>query len=100
MLLMVEKGIRGKICHTIHRYAKANNKYTKIYNKNIESSYSMYLDKNNLYGWAMSQNLSVTDFERVEGLSEFDDRFINNYGKNSNKGYILGVDVKYPKKFI
>ena len=44
MLLVVEKGIRGGICHSIHRYAKANNKYMKDYNKNIESSYIQYLD--------------------------------------------------------
>ena len=39
MLMMVEKGIRGGMCHAIHKYAKANNKYMKNYNKNIESSY-------------------------------------------------------------
>ena len=39
MLLMVEEGIRGGICHSTYRYAKANNKYMKDYNKNIESSY-------------------------------------------------------------
>ena len=55
MLLMVEEGIRGGICHSIHRYAKANNKYMKDCNKNIEPSYIQYLDANNLYGWAMSQ---------------------------------------------
>ena len=44
MLLMVEKGIRGGTCHAIHRYAKANNKYMKDNNKNIESLYLMYLD--------------------------------------------------------
>ena len=49
MLLMVEKGIREGICHTIHRYAKANNKYINNYDKNIELSYLMYLDENNLY---------------------------------------------------
>ena len=57
MLLMVEKGIRGGICNTIHRYTKANNKYMKHYDKNKESSYLKYWDVNNLYGWAMSQKL-------------------------------------------
>ena len=100
MLLMVEKGIRGGICHAIHRYAKANNKYMKNYDKNIESSYLMYLDANNLYGWAMSQKLAVDGFKWVEKLSKFNDSFIKNYDENSDKGYILEVDVKYPKKFI
>ena len=50
MLLMVEKGIRGGICHAIHKYAKANNKYKKNCSKNKESSYIQYLDANNFYG--------------------------------------------------
>ena len=50
MLLMVEKGIRGGICHAIYRYAKANNKYMKNYNKDKEESFIQYLDANNLYG--------------------------------------------------
>ena len=50
MLLMVEKGIRGEICHAIHRYAKANNKYMKDYDRNKESSYLKYWDVNNFYG--------------------------------------------------
>ena len=62
-LLMVAKETRGGICQAIHRYAKANNKYMKNYNKNIESSYLMYLDAKNLYGWAMSQKLQVTGFK-------------------------------------
>ena len=56
MLLMVERGIRGGICHTIYRYAKANNKYMKSYNKDKEESFLQYLDASSLYDWAMSQN--------------------------------------------
>ena len=63
MLRMVEEGIRGGICHSIHRYVKANNKYMKNYNINEESSYIKYLDVNNLYGWARSRKLPINDFK-------------------------------------
>ena len=76
MLLMVEKGIRDRICHAIHRYAKANNKYMKNYDKNITSSYLMYLDANNLYRWGMCQKLPVNGFKWVKKLFKFDDDFI------------------------
>ena len=66
MLLMVEKGTRGRICQAIHRYAKANNKYMKNYDKNIESSYIEYLDANNFYGRAVSQKLAVNGFKWIE----------------------------------
>ena len=56
MLLMVEKGIRGGICHAIHIYAKANSKYMNNYNKDSESSYIQYLDAHNLYGSTNFQN--------------------------------------------
>ena len=98
MLLMVEEGIRGGICHSIHRYAEANNKYMKDYNKNIESSYIQYLDANNLYGWAMSQKLPKKKFKWVEDTSKINEEFIKNYNENSCKGYILEVDIKYPKE--
>ena len=62
MLLMIEEGIRGGMCQSTHRYAKANNKYMKNYDKEIESSYLTYLDTNNLYGCAMSQKLTVNAF--------------------------------------
>ena len=66
IILMTEKEIRGGICQATHRYAKANNKYMKNYDKNIESSYIEYLDANNLYGWAMSQKLPVNDFKWIK----------------------------------
>ena len=61
MLLMVEKGIKGGICHEILRYAEANNEYMKNYDKK-ESLYLIYLYTNTLYGWAMSQKLPVDSF--------------------------------------
>ena len=76
MLLMVEKSIRGGICHAIHRYTTANDKYMKNYDKNNESSYLMYLHTNNLYGWTTSQKLPVSGFEWVEELSQFKEDFI------------------------
>ena len=60
---MVEKGIRGGICHAIHRHAKANNKYMKDYDKNKEPSYLKYWDLSNVSGWAISQKLPVNKFE-------------------------------------
>ena len=63
LTIMVEKGIRGVICHAIHRYAKTNNKYMKNYDRNKESSYIQYLDANNLYGWAVSQKLPADGFK-------------------------------------
>ena len=73
---MVEKGIRRGICHEIHQYAKANNKYMKDYNKNKKSSYLKYWDVNNLYGWAMSQKLPVNKFEWIEDTCQFNEDFI------------------------
>ena len=100
MLLMVEEGIRGGICHSIHRYAKANNKYMKNYNNNEESSYIQYLDANNLYGWAMSKKSAVHGFRWLDSdkINEINEEFIKNYNENDNKGYIFEVDVRYPKR--
>ena len=97
MLLMVENGIRGGICHSIHRYAKANNKCMKNYNNNEESSYIQYLDANNLYGWALSKKLLVNGFKWTD-RDEINEIFIKNYNENDNKGYILEVDVRYLKR--
>ena len=98
MLLIVEEGIRGGICHAIHRHAKANNKYMKNYDKNKESSYIQYLNANRLYGWAMSQKLPVNGFKWVKNTSKIDKKFIKNYDEDGDKGYIFEVDVKYPRR--
>ena len=100
MLLRVENGIRGGICQATHRYAKANNKYMKNYDKSIESSYLMYLDANNLYGWAMSQKLPVNGFKWENDLSRFNEDFIKKCNENSDIGYFFEVDVEYPKKLF
>ena len=55
MFFTFEEGIRGGKCNKVHSYAEANNKYMKNYDKNKESSFLMYVDANNLYGWAMSK---------------------------------------------
>ena len=69
----------------------------KNYNKNKESSFLEYLDANNLYGWTMPQTLPVDSFDWVKKLSKIDEDFIINYDQDSDKGYILEVDVEYPK---
>ena len=101
MLLMIEKGIRGGMCQSTHRYAKANNKYMKNYDKKIESSYLTYLDANNLYGWAMSQKLPVNGFTWCNKyLSDFNEEFMKNCDENSDEGYFLEVDIEYSKQLF
>ena len=75
MLLMIEDGIRGGICHAIQRYVKANNKYMNDYNKKKESSYIQYLDANNLYGMAMSEKLTIKGFKWMADISGIDENF-------------------------
>ena len=99
MLLMIQKGIRGGICHSIYRYAKANNKYMKDYDQNKESSYLQYWDVNNLYDWSMSQKLPVNNFEWIKYTSQFNEDFIKNYNEESDEGYFPEVDVQYIEKF-
>ena len=96
MLLLIEKGIRGGMCNVVLRYAKANNKYMKNYDKTKRSSYLMNLEANNLYGWAMSKKLPVDSLKWEQDLSMFILDFIKNYDENSDIGYLLYVDIIYP----
>ena len=97
ILLLVEKGNGGGVCHAIHRYVEANNKYMKSYDKNKESLYLTYLGDNNLYGWAKSQKLPINRFKWKTNISIFDEEFRRNYDEDSDKGYILEAFVQYPK---
>ena len=93
MQLFIEKGMRGGISYIAHRYAKANNKYMKNYNDKEGSSYIMYLDANNLYGWAMSQKLPSGNFHWIPCHEYIN---LDSYDDNSAKGLILEVDLEYP----
>ena len=93
MLLMIEKGIRGGISNAFKRYAKANNKFMKDFDPAEKSSFIVYLDANNLYGWAMSKPLPVGEFEWMgEADLENWERFVDEKGI----GCILEVDLEYP----
>ena len=97
MLLLFEKGIRGGICESITKYKKANNKHMKNYNSTKPSSYLMYVDTNNLYGYAMSKKLPTGDFQWMEDSSIFTEDYTKSYDENSDTGHLLVVDVTYPK---
>ena len=100
MLLMVEKRISGGICHAIHRYTKANNKYIKDYDKNKGLSYLKYWDINNLYGRTISQKLPVNKFEWTEDSFLFNEDFINKNNEESDVGYFLEFHVQYPESYM
>ena len=74
----------------------------KNYNKNIDSSFIVYLDANNLYEWAISQKLPVNNFKWIkeEELPNFNEDFIKNYDENGNVGYFLEVDIDYSKELL
>ena len=97
MLMMFEEGTRGGMCQASYRYAKANNKYMKNYDKNKESSFLIYDDANNLYGWSMCKKLPVGDFKWVDDLLIFTEDFIKNYDGDNDIGYNLEVGVEYPR---
>ena len=96
MLLMIGKSVRQGICNVIHYYAKANSKYMRDYDKNKESSYFVYWDVNNLYGWAMPQKLPTFNFEWVEDTSQVNEDFVKNYDEKS-KVILLRLMLNIPK---
>ena len=93
--LFIEKGTRGEVSCIAKRYAKANNIYMCDYDSNKPSTFIAYLDKNNLYGWAMSENLPYSEFKWLKNVDELDIMSIN---KKRDVGYISEVDLQYPKE--
>ena len=95
MLLMFERGIRGGITQSIHRWAKSNNPYMGSEHTPCKPTrYLQYLDANNLYGWAMSQPLPTGGFKWVDVKPDDVGKLTN----SSEKGYTLEVDVHYPRE--
>ena len=94
MLLMFEQRIRGGSTQAVHKHALANNKCVgDQYDPSTDSIYLQYLDTNNLYGWAMSQPLPTGRFRWVDVKPDE----IHELAKRAKKGYLLEVDVCYPR---
>ena len=95
MLLMLERGIRGGITQSVHRWGQANNPYIgSEYDSSKPTKYLQYLDANNLYGWAMSQPLPTGGFRWADVHPDEISELVN----CSNRGYLLEVDVAYPRE--
>ena len=95
MLLMFERGIRRGITQSVNRWAKANNPYMgSEFVPDKPTKYLQYLDTNNLYGWAMSQPLPTGGFKWVS----IKPSKISQLAERKSKGYLLEVDVKYPRE--
>ena len=94
MYISFEKGTAGGVPYISNRYSEANNKYLIFYDPIQESKYIIYLDTNNLYGYAMSKFLPTSGFKWIDP-KEFD---LNKYTSNSSKVCVLKVDLEYPKE--
>ena len=97
MFQFIERGMRGGISYIANRFGKANNKYMREYNEKAPSKYIMYLDANNLYGWAMSQYLPTGGFKWLTE-KQIENTDLAKYNDDSKKGLILEVDLEYPKE--
>ncbi|KAJ8974519.1 hypothetical protein NQ317_000322 [Molorchus minor] len=92
MLMFIERGIRGGISQCCNRFSQANNKYLDDYDSNKPSTYLMYFDVNNLYGWAMSQPLPSEGFQWSDTNID-----VTTVPDDGEIGYILEVDLEYPE---
>ena len=97
MFQFIEKGMRGGISYIANQYGEANNECMKKYNEKAPSKYIMYLDANNLYGWAMSQYLPTGNFKWLTE-KQINNLNLDKYEEDSNKSLILEVNLEYPKE--
>ena len=97
MFQFIEKGMRGGVSYIANRYGKANNKNMEEYDENAPSKYIMYLDANNLYGWATSQYLPTGNFRWMtdKDTNKID---LGKYKADGKKGLSLEVDLEYPEE--
>ena len=96
MYFFLEKEMTGGISHIAERFSKANSKCMELHIDNKPRKYIMYLDPNNLCGWAISQYLPYGEFK---WLNQKENKFdINSIGENSLVGYVLQFDLEYPDK--
>ena len=91
--LFIEKGSREEISYIAKRYAKAINKYMNYYDPEKPSTFITYLDKNNLYGWRLSEYLPYGEFNWLKNVDKFD---VNSINEKSDTIYFLEVDLEYP----
>lgn len=96
MYNMIELGTRGGLSMITKKYSKANHKYLDDFDETQEQKHIMYLDANNLYGWAMAEPLPIgfLHFLSDEEVEKFDFQKITH---DSKEGYILEVDLEYPE---
>ena len=91
--LFIEKGLRGGNSYIAKKYSKANNEYLNDYGPKKPSTFILYVDVNNLYGWAMSEYLPCGRFNWLKNIDKFD---IMSISKKRPVGYFLEVDLEYP----
>ena len=94
MYLFFGKGMGGRFSHISKRYSNGNNKCLNFYNSKQESQHIIYLDTNNLYGYAMSKFLPMSGIKWIDA-KKFD---LNKHKSNASKGYVLEVNLEHPQE--
>ena len=99
VVVMVEKGIRGGLTQVVKKHAVANHKYLPNYDSSKKSVFLQYLDANILYGYVMNEKLLLDGYE-WDNIDKFTSDFVKNDDANGDVGYLLELDVEYPKDLL